>query len=304
MKKLLVFLCIALMLCLCVIKMPSRADFGDFGGDNDFGGGYDYDGGNDYDYDGGGYYFFGGTSGGSGGGSFFEIAVVIVIVALIIMSAVKKQKGGTGSSGGTPVHTGTRVTDASALRPISQYRELDPNFDETRFCDRMGNLYMQLQECWTKKDLEPLRPYLTDELYNMSDKQLDNYRRTGNTNYVNKIAILERQILGFRQENGKDCIHLLLKTRITDYTLDRDGRLVSGSQTAEKFMTYEWVLVRTSGVITQENADTTRKVSCPNCGAPLDINASARCEYCGSVITVNNEDWVISTIKGISQVTR
>ena len=43
---------------------------------------------------------------------------------------------------------------------------------------------------------------------------------------------------------------------------------------------------------------------CPNCGAPLDVNHSAKCEYCGQVITVDDYDWVISQIKGISQVTK
>jgi len=44
--------------------------------------------------------------------------------------------------------------------------------------------------------------------------------------------------------------------------------------------------------------------SCPKCGAPLDINQTARCPYCGSVVTINNEDWALNNIKGISQITR
>ena len=42
---------------------------------------------------------------------------------------------------------------------------------------------------------------------------------------------------------------------------------------------------------------------CRNCGAPLDLNATAKCQYCGAVIQSADFDWVIKTIKGISQQT-
>ena len=42
---------------------------------------------------------------------------------------------------------------------------------------------------------------------------------------------------------------------------------------------------------------------CPHCGAPIKLNASAKCEYCGSVITSVNTDWAISSMRGISQRT-
>ena len=35
-------------------------------------------------------------------------------------------------------------------------------------------------------------------------------------------------------------------------------------------------------------------------GAPMDINQSAKCEYCGTVMTTSDYDWVISAIKGLS----
>ena len=43
--------------------------------------------------------------------------------------------------------------------------------------------------------------------------------------------------------------------------------------------------------------------TCPGCGAPLDVNASARCPYCGTVIQQQAQDWVISAIRGIKQQT-
>ena len=41
--------------------------------------------------------------------------------------------------------------------------------------------------------------------------------------------------------------------------------------------------------------------TCPYCGAHVDINHSAVCEYCNSVLTTDSFDWAVSNIKGIAQ---
>ena len=95
-----------------------------------------------------------------------------------------------------------------------------------------------------------------------------------------------------------------MSTRIVTYTTDDStGAVVRGDRSAEKFMTYEWDMARTSGVLTQAQAEM-KTVNCPNCGAPLTINKSAKCPYCESVVTLDEHDWVLFSIKGLSQRTQ
>ena len=84
---------------------------------------------------------------------------------------------------------------------------------------------------------------------------------------------------------------------------DKTGKLVSGSRDKEKFMVYEWDLVRTSGTKTEKDKPM-QPVNCPNCGAPVEITASAKCPYCGSVITLEEHDFALNAIRAISQQTR
>ena len=91
-------------------------------------------------------------------------------------------------------------------------------------------------------------------------------------------------------------------SRLTAYILDdRTGKVISGSRNKEKFMEYEWDVCRKSGVITGSAG--MQSVSCPKCGAPLNINQTAKCPYCGSIVTLVNEDWALNNIKGVSQQT-
>lgn len=83
----------------------------------------------------------------------------------------------------------------------------------------------------------------------------------------------------------------------------RPGALVSGSRTAEKFMTYEWTLIRSKDMVTPRRTRCARSTA-RTAGAPVAINKSAQCEYCGQVLETSTYDWVLSAVRGISQQTR
>ena len=190
------------------------------------------------------------------------------------------------------------------LRPMDEYLELDPAFDEERIKSLMSNLYVQMQQTWQAKDISSLRPYMTDKFYSQMDAQLEQFRKQGRTDYTERIAVLSTDIRGWRQAAGMDYITVGLNARIVSYTLDdRTGQLVSGDKSREKFMEYELELCRKSGETTKPEAEGVHSATCPHCGAPLKLNASAQCEYCGSVITAVNADWAICGMRGISQRT-
>lgn len=302
MKKLFAVLLSVLLLCGAV-SVLAHADFGDYGGDYDFGGG-DFDSGGfdfDDDDDDGGYYFYGGISDSDsdGGGSSILGGVILaaIIILVVYMSVRKKGKGSA------PVMPGAQATDPSTLRSMSDYPALDPQFSEAAFREKLSNLYVQFQNAWQDKDLTPLRPYLTDAFYNKCDRQLDAYRQNRQTNRIDRPSVLGVELVGWKQEAGVDVVVARLRTRIVDYvTDDATGSVVRGSNTAEKFMEYEWDLVRTSGQISAEGTGTTSQ-SCPHCGAPINVNHTAICEYCGSVLTTDTFDWAVREIMGLSQRT-
>ena len=179
------------------------------------------------------------------------------------------------------------------LKPMSEYTQLDEAFDETELTSKLSNLYVQMQDCWQKKDISPIRPYCTDAFFTQMDNQLQRKKQKAQTNYVERIAVLSVDLRGWCQEGGNDVLVARLKTRIVDYTLDdATGSLVSGDRNKEKFMTYEWDLVRPTGTKTEAGGNM-QTVSCPHCGAPLEINASAKCPYCGSVITLEEHGFAL-----------
>ena len=62
-------------------------------------------------------------------------------------------------------------------------------------------------------------------------------------------------------------------------------------------------MIRSAGQKTGEKSGVTA-YHCESCGAPIDLNHSAVCPYCGTVATSASYGWTLSNIKGISQHTQ
>lgn len=304
MKRTIKTLIFVLGLFLIILPTFAGADFGDFSGDSDYGGswdsGSDWDSSSwDSDYSSGSYYYDDDDL--DIGDIAIGIATVVVILIFGIASetirSAKKKKQ-------QKMPQGAQRTPDSRLQPLDDLAATDPNFDANAMQERISNLYVQMQNCWTDKNIESLRPYFTDAFFTQMERQLNRLKNKGLTNYVDRIAVLGVNPRGFYKQGGEEHLIVELRTRIVDYTVqDSDKKLVSGDRNREKFMTYEWDMCRAEGsVTTKEGA--MRSVSCPGCGAPLSINTTAKCPYCGRVVTLDEHDWALCAIKGIAQSTR
>lgn len=302
--KILVF-----VLCILLMALPAfaGADFGDFSGDSDYGG--SWDSGSDWsssswdsDYSSGSYYDDDSDVSGIDIGISLAVMAAIVVLSLIFDVSEKRKKKKQHGAQGRP--QGAQRTPDSRLQPLGDLAVTDPGFDANAMQEKISNLYVQMQNCWTDKNIESLRPYFTDAFFTQMERQLNGLKSRGLTNHVDRIAVLGVNLRGFYKQGGDEHLIVELRTRIVDYTVqDSDKKLVSGDRNREKFMTYEWDMCRAEGsVTTREGA--MQSVSCPGCGAPLSINTTAKCPYCGRVVTLDEHDWALCAIKGISQTTR
>jgi len=230
------------------------------------------------------------------GGNLFTVVIIVIVVITIL----RYMRSGGQQGGGQNVYTAAQEDPGL---PLDTLKQKDPNFNEQALLEKVGNQYIQMQNAWQNKDWEPMRAIMTDALYNQMARQLQTLIDAKQTNFVERIAVLESRTVRYAVEGDNDVLVVRLSTRITDYTQDdRTGAIVNGSMTRELFMVYDWKLIRQKDMKTL-NQPSVSKISCPNCGAPLDINHSGKCPYCGTVVTVKDHDWALSVIKGISQRT-
>ena len=264
-----------------------------------------------------------GSSGGGGGEDYSELIwfliglcvdhpmlAVVIIIGLIIYYIVKKRKkGGSGNTDWTSHNQAVeRQAEAEAAQMYdtnnevaSHIQELDPDFSVDKFIGWAREVFMKIQEAWSSREWRPIRPFESEELFSQHNAQLNEYIRGNMINVIEKIAIKRCSLKDFHVDGDKEVLTIYLFAIMRDYVVDATTRQVLESDPGRDwYMKYEMVFNRKVGVKTHAGTSNKSTTNCPNCGAPTEITSSGQCEYCGSVITTGEHDWVLTDIHAIN----
>jgi len=133
-------------------------------------------------------------------------------------------------------------------RGLSHIRQMDPHFDEAGFKEWCSDTFFRIQAAWMHRDLERLRPLLTEEMLQAFKTQLEELRAKRQINTLENIAIRSIELTEVCQEQGQDYITVRYLANLLDYTVDETtGKVVAGSDREPvKFEEY-WTWVRPVG---------------------------------------------------------
>ena len=170
----------------------------------------------------------------------------------------------------------------------------DPAATDEALAARLRLIYDELNAAWTNLDLAPVRPYVSDGLFDYLQYWIDAYRRQGLRNVLEGMRITEITLVKIVRDRWFDAVTFRVWGAGRDSTVRQaTGDVVAGNPRADRFYSEYWTLIRGAGV---RGAPRTDK-SCPNCGAPLNTNMAGQCQHCGAKITSGEFDWVLSKIE-------
>lgn len=168
-----------------------------------------------------------------------------------------------------------------------------PDFSWPEFEKRVEHVFLKLQEAWSTKRWELARPYESDCLFQMHRYWIERYKREGLTNRLEKVEVEKLVPCHIEQDAFYESITLRVFAGMLDYTTDKKGSVVVGSNKRRRRFSEYWTFIRRVGF----SAESKPAGQCPSCGAPLKINQTGVCEYCESKITTGEFDWVLSAIE-------
>ena len=167
-----------------------------------------------------------------------------------------------------------------------------PGFRWDAFDQRVRAIATELQEAWTARQWERVRPLETESLFQMHRYWIDAYLRQKLQNVVADHHIGRIEPVKIDSDAFYESITVRMWAQGRDYTVDEQGRVVAGSDRALRTWSEYWTFIRT------RSADAaTGRAACPNCGAPVAIGATGICPYCGGKLTAGEFDWVLSRIE-------
>ncbi len=186
------------------------------------------------------------------------------------------------------------LRDPGAEQRLGELASRDPGFSRDALFARIGLVFSELQRGWSTRNLAPVRPYVTDNLFQYFGYWVNVYQQARARNVTENARILRLELANVLTDTYYDAVTVRLFATGLDYTLsDDDGRVLSGSRRRERAYSEYWTLVRGRGA--KGPARTTP--SCPSCGAPLKIAMAGNCEYCHARVVSGEFDWVLSRIE-------
>lgn len=288
-------------------QTTAKAGFGDF---NDYDSSSDWDSSDSWDSDWGSsdydsYDYDYDDDGGSG--EFSPIAIVIgliIVVYSIIESTRKKNKKTSGTATQrAPQHRAPAPAPAPAdqTEAISQQiKAKDPLFTAQDFLAFAGDVYMDIQSAWEKRDLTPVRAVLHQNLYQQTEKQIQKKIQDGVVNHLERISVNKSYLMSYHTDEKYEYLDVYLAASMIDYQVkEATGEILFGDKTTRWNMQYKMTFMRSVGSLTKDAKDKEKGLVCPNCGAPLTGTSFGKCEYCGSIVTTGAYDWVLSAFTAI-----
>jgi len=208
---------------------------------------------------------FAGGAGGFGGGFGMMDLLLLAGIAYLIYWIVRRRRvalATDSTTDSTPYFRGTVAPypmAGTAYTPpgaglndleagLSHIRQMDPDFNEATFRDSCTDRFFQIQAAWMHREVEKLRPLLTEEMLDTFRKDIEAARTNRHLNKLENIAVRSVELTEAWQEQGKDYVTVRFVANLMDFTVDETtGAVVAGSDTAPvKFEEY-WTWVRPVG---------------------------------------------------------
>jgi hypothetical protein len=186
------------------------------------------------------------------------------------------------------------VVQAGFTNVRAEFEKHNPAFSWGEFQNRVRLVFTELQNAWSSLKWERARPHETDNIFQMHQYWIEAYKRQGLRNVLDRSAITAMQPVKISSDAFYDSITVRIWAEGYDYTVNRENKVVSGSQNSLRRFSEYWTFIRSRDAKPLAKRP---ELSCPNCGAPLKVNASGICEFCGGKITSGEFDWVLSRIE-------
>ena len=240
---------------------------------------------------------------------FGPIPGMIILIALVVVFIWAKKKGkldnflkniNNNNSNNNTSSSNIAVGVDNTRQVAEEIRKIDPNFSEDKFIGWAREVFVKIQQAWSDRDWKLIRPFESETLFSQHSAQLNEYIKNNKINKIEKINVNYCTLRDFRVDGDKEVLTVELHAIMRDYVVDATtNKVLESDPNKDWHMNYLMTFNRKVGVKTEKGVSNKSTTNCPNCGAPTEITSAGQCEYCKSVITTGEHDWVLSDITSI-----
>ena len=175
---------------------------------------------------------------------------------------------------------------------IDEFKKLDPTFNESMFITKVNNMFVKFLTNIMMDRLPEVKHFVNNEVYAYGESIIKEAKDNGNRQMYDELNVKDTNIKEYQVTDDAFVIKVRLQSRYLNYIISLDdGSYVSGNNSSRIQVDYDLTLTKKR--VTKDQG-IVRK--CPGCGAPINVNSSGKCEYCGSIYNQEDYDWVITSL--------
>ena len=261
-------------------------------------------------FGGGGGSFGGGSGGGVDGGLIYLLIRLVVEAPLIgiplvlVLAYLFLQGGGRARQAHqarTIMRLGPRFRGQRAEAWAALAAEGDPDFSEQAFYERVRAAFTLAQESWCAQDLAPIQHFITDGVLERFSLQIEEQKEDHWRQGMEGLEVSTPRLVHFERGRRFETITARIEFGADIHRVHLvTGERLPGSKIPRDRFAECWTFVRRRGARSRTEEGLLEGF-CPNCGAPLELNQSARCGSCEAFVRSGEYDWVLSEITQASE---
>lgn len=167
--------------------------------------------------------------------------------------------------------------------------------ENSELISKFSHIFIMLHYSIMSNNLKRVKSFLGNDLYNYYQKMIDNNIKNNETEMFDELNVKNVDILEKNEFEDKYQIKVKLVSRYMDYFVDSDT-LEYKRGINDHRIEKEHILVFEK----KKSATTSSVITCPSCGANLNVNSSSVCPYCNSNIDLTGSSYQLISLETLS----
>ncbi|GAC1481342.1 MAG: hypothetical protein PVSMB9_06600 [Candidatus Dormibacteria bacterium] len=181
------------------------------------------------------------------------------------------------------------------LAGVTAIRAHDPAFDENVFLGDVQRLFFAVLEAWTAQKPALSQGVMASAIWEEQKRQIADYGASGRRNLLPSLSLTSAVVAGASSGSGWDTLTARINASSGDYDIEAaSGRVLAGE--AEPWgWTEDWIFQRPASAVSAQRGTTTA-LSCPSCGAPVNVDITSICPFCDAAVISGKFGWSLTRI--------
>ncbi len=163
---------------------------------------------------------------------------------------------------------------------------------ESELISKFSNIYIMLLYAIISNDINRVKHFLSDEMYEKYKSIIENNLQNKEIQMYDELNVKEIEIIDRVETTDYLEIKVKLISRYMDYVIDAETKKYKRGINDHRLEKVNYLTFKKS-----LKASSKELFTCPNCGANLDVNFTGTCPYCKSVVSMENNDYILTSLE-------